>query len=69
MRQLERTRPLRVGLYAVGGAVAGAATSDGLWMVFGGWAPPAPVFWVCAGTVIGVLAGSVSTYERSALVR
>jgi hypothetical protein len=51
---------LHLGLAAGIGLTAGAAACIGLWLLFGGWGPPAPEFFGGLGLVAGIVVGLVS---------
>jgi hypothetical protein len=62
-RGTKRDLVLHIGLSAGIGLTGGALTCVGLWLLFGGWGPPAPEFFGGLGLAAGMLAGLVSYRE------
>lgn len=60
VRGIQRDLVLHLGLSAGIGLTGGASTCMGLWLMFGGWGPPAPEFFGGLGLVVGILVGLVS---------
>lgn len=56
-RQGVDSLPLRVCSFAALGTAGGAAVCFVLWLIAGGWGPPAPVFFGGVGMVAGAIAG------------
>lgn len=63
MRGGRRDLILHLGLSTGISLTAAAAACIGLWLLFGGWGPPAPAFFGGMGVVTGVFVGLVS-YKR-----
>jgi hypothetical protein len=60
MRRKRRDLTLHLGLSAGIGLTASGAACLGLWLVFGGWGPPAPEFFGGLGFVLGIVGGLLS---------
>lgn len=59
-RGRKRDFVLHLGLFAGIGLTAGAVLCVGLWLLFGGWGPPAPQFFGILGLSGGIVGGLVS---------
>jgi hypothetical protein len=57
LRGERRDLILHLGLWAGIGLTAAATACIGLWLMFGGWGPPAPEFFGALGLVVGVIVG------------
>ncbi|WP_372725249.1 hypothetical protein [Novipirellula sp.] len=44
-------------LYVAIGLTVGACACVGLWLVLGGWGPPAPLFFAICGLILGIVMG------------
>lgn len=63
-RELSFTGLVRMSAFAIGGAVLGLAACLALWLIFGGWGPPFPLFVVSLGLVLGVIASFAKPAKR-----
>lgn len=63
LRRERRDLILHLGLWVGIGLTAGATVCIGLWLMLGGWGPPAPDFFGGLGLVMGVIVG-LWTFQR-----
>lgn len=64
-RERRRDLVLHLGMSAGFGLSSGAIACIGLWMLFGGWGPPAPGFFGGLGLVGGIVGGFLSYNPES----
>ncbi|HTU20910.1 MAG TPA: hypothetical protein VMG10_22855 [Gemmataceae bacterium] len=57
LRRERRDLILHLGLWAGIGLTAAATACIALWLMIGGWGPPAPEFFGGLGLVVGVIVG------------
>jgi hypothetical protein len=60
IRGPRRDRILHISLFAAIGLTCGAFICCGMWLLLGGWGPPAPVIFGFMGILSGVLAGMLT---------